>query len=135
MPDIRQSLRKHRARAGLSLAELSGVTGISRPYLVRLENDDEANPSLDVLHRLAEALDVTIAELVGRPSVTIDADSVEIPATLRAFADQVALPRQELLTLASIRWRRGEEPHTIERWRFVRDSLRASRTLDQDDGS
>jgi transcriptional regulator with XRE-family HTH domain len=133
MADFRRSLKKHRARAGLSLAELSSATGISRVYLVRLENDSEANPSLDVLHRLADALDVTIAELVERPSVTIDADSIDIPSTLRAYADEVGLPRQELLTLASIRWRRGEEPQTVERWRFVRDSLRASRTFDQDD--
>jgi transcriptional regulator with XRE-family HTH domain len=135
MADFRQSLRKQRARAGLSFAELSSVTGISRPYLVRLENDSDANPSLDVLHRLAEALDVTIAELVGRPAVTIDTDSIEIPSTLRAYADEVGLPRQELVTLASIRWRRGEEPQTTERWRFLRDSLRASRTFDQDDAS
>src|SRR4051812_45025063 len=123
MADFRESLRKQRARAALSLTDLSSVTGISRPYLVRLENDPEANPSLDVLHRLAEALDVTIAELLGRPAITIDAESLDIPSTLRAYADEVGLPRQELLTLASIRWRRGEEPQTTERWRFVRDSL------------
>ncbi len=133
MPDFRQSLRTHRSRSGLSLARLSGATGISRPYLVRLENDDDANPSLDVLHRLAEALDVTVAELIGRPAMTVDADALVIPSTLRAFADEVSLPRQELVMLASIRWRRGEEPQTIERWRFVRDSLRASRALDQGD--
>lgn len=130
MADVREALRAHRARAGMSLSDLAGATGVSRPYLVRLENDANANPSLDVLYRIAQALDVTIAELIGRPSMTIEDHGLEIPATLRAYADEVALPAQELRMLASIRWRKGEEPKTPERWRFVRDSLRASRTLD-----
>ncbi len=133
MPEFRGQLRAHRTRSGLSLAQLSEITGISRPYLVRLENDEEGNPSLDVLRRLAEALDTTIAELVGRPPIAVEADDLDIPATLRAFADEAALSRQELVMLASIRWRRGEEPQTSDRWRFVRDSLLASRALDRGD--
>jgi hypothetical protein len=62
--------------------------------------------------------------------MTIEEEGLEIPPTLRAYADEVSLPAQELRMLASIRWRKGEEPKTPERWRFVRDSLRASRTLD-----
>ena len=32
--------------------------------------------------------------------------------------------------LASIRWRKGDEPRSEERWRYVHDSLRVSKALD-----
>jgi transcriptional regulator with XRE-family HTH domain len=131
-PDLGQRLKRQRGRARLSLAELAQSTGISKAYLVRLESDPVANPSLDILRRIALALDTTVADLVGAPSLQFAAEDAAIPASLRAFADDVGLPSRELQTLASIRWRKGEEPKTAARWRYVLDSLRASRSLDAD---
>jgi XRE family transcriptional regulator, master regulator for biofilm formation len=124
-------LRGERRRAGLSHARLAQLTGLSKTYLVRLETDPASNPSLEVLHRIADALDVTVADLVGTPRVQFEPGDAPIPPSLRAFADQAELSQRELRTLASIRWRKGEEPQTQERWRFILDSLRASRQLDE----
>lgn len=131
-PSLGQRLKHQRARAGLSLAEVAEATGISKTYLVRLETDPEANPSLDVLRRIALALDTTVADLIGAPPLGIDEQEISIPASLRAFADEVELSTTELRMLASIRWRKGEQPRTSARWRYVLDSLRASRSLDVD---
>lgn len=131
-PELSRRLKRQRGRAGLSLAELAQSTGISKAYLVRLESDPVANPSLDILRRIALALDTTIADLVGAPSLQFSTEDAAIPASLRAFADEVGLPSRELQMLASIRWRKGEEPKTAARWRYVLDSLRASRSLDAD---
>jgi transcriptional regulator with XRE-family HTH domain len=128
--DIRQRLRGERDRAGLTLAQLANVTGLSKTYLVRLENQPDANPSLDVLRRLADALDITIADLLDTPAMRFKLDEAEMPTSLKAYASEEELTPRELQTLASIRWRRGEEPRTSERWRFIRQSLRASRELD-----
>jgi len=123
-------IRSERHRAGLSAARLAHETGLSKTYLLRLENDAEANPSLDVLRRIAEALDLTIADLVGVAPTRFVGDR-DYPPSLLRFADEQGLAQGELEMLASIRWRKGEVPSTPERWRFVLDSLRASRELDR----
>jgi transcriptional regulator with XRE-family HTH domain len=130
-PELGSRLRRQRERLNLSLMELADAAGVSKTYLLRLETDQDANPSLDILRRMADALDTTIADLVGGPAVRFRADEAEIPASLRAFADEVKLTEREFELLASIRWRKAEEPQTSERWRYILDSLRASRTLDE----
>ena len=108
------------------------MTGLSKSYLVRLETDPTSNPSLEVLRRVADALDITVADLVGAPKLEFAIEDADVPPTLHAFADDARLTKRELDMLASIRWRKGEEPRTRERWRYILDSLRASRTFDDD---
>src|SRR6202521_6482511 len=61
---IGERLRVERKRLHLSLAELANITGVSKTYLVRLETNPKANPSLEVLFRIAEALDTTVADFL-----------------------------------------------------------------------
>ncbi len=76
---------------------------------------------------------MTIADLVGGPKLTYSAASDEdVPASLKAFANEVDLSEDEVQTLASIRFRGGERPRTSERWRFIYDSLSLSKGLDRD---
>src|SRR5207248_5986640 len=75
-------LRAERTRAGLSHARLAQLTGLSKTYLVRLETDPASNPSLEVLHRIAEALDITIADLIASPRVHFEPDDARIPPSL-----------------------------------------------------
>jgi transcriptional regulator with XRE-family HTH domain len=126
-----ERIRSERNKAGLSLSQLASVTGTSKAYLVRLETDPDSNPSLAVLGQIADALDITVADLVGRPKLTVDESELQISPSLRAFADEAGLTRVDVRTLASIRWRKGDEPQTVERWRYVWDSLNLSRQLDQ----
>jgi transcriptional regulator with XRE-family HTH domain len=129
---VGRNIKAQRERAGLSLAQLSAATGISKAHLVRLEKRG-GNPSLEILSRIAEALEVTIADLVGGPKLTYSAASDEdVPASLKAFANEVDLSEDEVQTLASIRFRGGERPRTSERWRFIYDSLSLSKGLDRD---
>ncbi|MHB8973741.1 MAG: helix-turn-helix domain-containing protein [Pirellulaceae bacterium] len=50
------ALRAERERQGLSLADINERTGIDRAALSRLENNQDANPTLATLERYAEAL-------------------------------------------------------------------------------
>lgn len=128
--EIGPRLRTERRRADLSLARLASMTGLSKTYLLKLETESGANPSLDVLRRIAEALDLTVADLVGAPPLRGVSDDREIPASLKAFAEVAGLSPHEVETLASIRWRRTEQPQTAERWRYIYDSLKVSKALD-----
>ena len=126
-----ERLRREREKAGLSLAQLADASGISKPYLVRLENEP-SNPSLELLSRLAEALDVTVADLLGGPRYRVDEAELRVPPLLRAFADEAGLSTPEVRTLASIKFRKGDEPRSTERWAYIYNSLRLSRGLDPD---
>jgi DNA-binding phage protein len=50
------ALRAERERQGLSLADIHERTGIDRAALSRLENNEEANPTLATLERYAQAV-------------------------------------------------------------------------------
>ena len=49
------ALRTERERQGLSLADIYERTGIDRAALSRLENNENANPTLNTLERYASA--------------------------------------------------------------------------------
>ena len=49
-------LKAERAAQGLSLAEMEQRTGMSRAAICRLENMEEANPTVTTLTRIADAL-------------------------------------------------------------------------------
>lgn len=72
------NLRRHRLRRGLSLRELAEASGSSKGLLSQIERG-VANPTLDVLGRLATALDLTVSDLI-RPTLTA-------PEIVRADAD------------------------------------------------
>jgi transcriptional regulator with XRE-family HTH domain len=54
-----------RARGALTQVELAKRARVSQGYLAKLERGEKANPSLATLERLAKALDVPVAELLG----------------------------------------------------------------------
>src|SRR2546427_2298591 len=60
-------LRRRRRRLGLTLDELAGRTGISKPYLSLIETSRVPNPPSDEkLHRLEQTLGFTPGELISQ---------------------------------------------------------------------
>src|SRR6478736_2665759 len=66
------NLRRLRERRKLTQQDLAERSGVPRPTLAHLESGD-ANPTLSVMVRVAEALGTSIEELIGRvePAVTL----------------------------------------------------------------
>ncbi len=65
MEALGPKLRRHRRRLGLTLDELAGRTGISKPYLSLIETERVANPPSDEkLRRLEQTLGFTTGELL-----------------------------------------------------------------------
>jgi transcriptional regulator with XRE-family HTH domain len=58
-------LKTLREQRGLSQAVLAKRINVTQPYITMLESGAFSNPTLDVLRKLAKALKVSVAELVG----------------------------------------------------------------------
>jgi DNA-binding XRE family transcriptional regulator len=58
--ELLAALKAARQQAGLSLAEMTERTGIEPPNLSKLENDADANPTLNTVERYASALGKSI---------------------------------------------------------------------------
>lgn len=62
---MRSRMKKLRATAGLSLAQLSKVSGITKPHLWEMESGNSTNPSIDILGKLVKVYGVSIGYLIG----------------------------------------------------------------------
>lgn len=57
------NIKNIRKSKKISLRKLSDMTGISRAYLYDLENNRRFNPTIFILEKIAEELDVNIKDL------------------------------------------------------------------------
>ncbi len=55
-----QTLKAKRQERGLSLTDVQRMSGIDRARLSRLESDPHANPTIETLNRIAQALGVEV---------------------------------------------------------------------------
>ena len=60
-----EELRKAREAAGLTQEQLSFDAELDRTYISQLENNKKS-PTLDVLFRLGDALQISVSELIAR---------------------------------------------------------------------
>ena len=56
-------MKIYRKEKGLTLKQLSAKTKVSIGYLCHLENGSRSNPSMNVLNKIANALDKGVDEL------------------------------------------------------------------------
>jgi len=66
---VGKKVRALRIEKNISLPELAESAGVSKGFLSQLENDEQSNPSLDTLNKVAKVLDVTLAALLEKGSV------------------------------------------------------------------
>lgn len=67
-------LRHHRTAKGMSLAQLGREANISPSYINRFETGERQGPSLAIVEALADALDISIIELIGVSSDETNGD-------------------------------------------------------------
>lgn len=115
-------LRRARKENGLTLDKLAEESHLSKTYLWELENDADGlkKPSADTLMKLVGPLRTTIADLLGRPTVQVDAVQLEISDSLQEFLDWMkkterGLSSDEVRDLAAMRFR-GGQPKTRDDW-------------------
>src|SRR5205085_4628932 len=62
-----------RRRKGQSLQEVADAVGVSKAHIWQMEKGVAANPSMDLVTRLADHFEVTVASLVGEEIESADA--------------------------------------------------------------
>lgn len=127
---IGQRIRGFRKDRNMSLSDLATSAGVSKSHLSVIENGTGARPGAAVLNKLAIALGVTLADVLGRE---IRAQlPTEVPTSLLEFAKERHLPQADVDMLASIAFR-GEQPRTPERWSYIYTAIKTSASLDPAD--
>lgn len=119
---LARRIREERERAELTLDQLAEKAQVSKTYLWELEKDVNGvkKPSADVLLRIAEALSITIADLLALPAVRVDETNVNLSPSLIEFRDWMKkvkepLSEDDLRDLATMRFR-GGQPKTKDDW-------------------
>lgn len=87
----------YRTRRGLSQEVLAGLVGRTADWLGKVENDRAALDRLSVIRSLAEALGVSVLDLIGeaeleKPSARQDADVARIRLALTDYRHLIPLP-------------------------------------------
>jgi transcriptional regulator with XRE-family HTH domain len=126
---VGKRIRRFRRQKGMTQADLARAAGVSPAYLSELEAGLGRRPSGRILLSIAEALGVTVADLLGRPLRPPRAGA--LPKGLAEFARDAHLPDGDVEMLASIRWR-GDPPRTAKRWEVILDSIRSSKVFDDE---
>ncbi len=111
----------------MTLSELAARAGVSKSHLSAIENDTGSRPGAAILHKVAVALGVTLADLLGREVTPTPPDKVS--PSLLEFARERQLPEADVEMLASITFR-GEKPRNVERWAYIYNAIRTSASLD-----
>lgn len=127
---LAERLREARTAADMTLDELAFKAHVSKTYLWELENDHAGTkkPSAEILTKLANALSMTIAELLGRAMVRVNKSKIELSSSLIEFRDWMKkigepLAEEELRDLATMRFR-GGQPKSREDWNDLYRTLK-----------
>lgn len=127
--EMKDNIKKLRKERNLTLDALAKKSGVSKPYLWQLENEDK-KPSADILLKIANALDTSIAVLMSLP-VTVKKKTLEgLPESLKNFLKKAVqleldLTQEDIEMLAGINYR-GEPPKTTEDWIAIYQSIKKS---------
>jgi len=119
---VSERLKRLRQEKNLSVADLAERAGVSKPYIWQIECGRRQNPSGDKLQKLASALGVTIADLIGAPAGIPEEALGEAPESLREFAKRrgkaLGVRREDVEMLKYVHYR-GKRPETVEDWELI----------------
>lgn len=116
----------------VSLSELARVSGISKSLLHRIENQEGSNPELGTLRKIAQALRITVGELLGNEVVQSARQlPEERPEWLTKLVARLKLdkkePDQDLLeALYVLQNRKGQAKTSDEDWLYLYQTLERS---------
>ncbi len=101
---LSESLAKVRKERGLTQEALAVKINVVRQTISKWERGD-AVPDADMLCKIAEALDVPVAELLGVPDCNDESDIAKIANILSEINEQLAVRnRRETRSIRDIAW-------------------------------
>jgi transcriptional regulator with XRE-family HTH domain len=117
--DLGARVRRYREDREFTLSDLARLSGVSRSYLYQVESG-ESSPTEEKLQALAHALGVTLPDLLG-----INSETIDIPPSLKQFAQNKGLTDDVVNMLAKISYR-GSQPDTVEKWELILLAIQTS---------
>ena len=138
---IGSRIKSIRLERGLTLPQLSEKADVSIGLLSQLENADDAsaNPNLQTLRKIAKALDVTVADLLGTAVATSRAivperlDPGLIEFLEKARRKGTAIDEAVLQGCYAMQERDGA-PKTAEDWEFLYKTIKLNFDMRRQDG-
>lgn len=120
---VGERLKSFRARAGMDVPELAGASGVSKAYIWQIESGRRKTPSGEMLLRLAEALDVSVSELLGAKEADEGgAPPAKAPKALQAFVRKkgraLGMTPEDVEVLRRIQYR-GRRPRNAADWELI----------------
>lgn len=73
---IGENIRRYRKQKRMTLSDLASTTGISKSYLSYIERGIKHNPSIDVLEKITEALEINISSIITDSPAPTSNDAV-----------------------------------------------------------
>ncbi len=127
---IGDNIKKYRTIRGLTLPDLAVQAGVSKAFLWEIESGKSKRPGAEMLFKIAEGLEVTIAHLMGKqPSAdSVELIEPEVNEGLRAFINErrrlgQPLEPEEIKSLSYVQLK-GGRPTSKEQWALVYGILR-----------
>lgn len=69
MASVGGRIRTLRSERQMTLDVLANKAGLSKGLLSKLENNEDANPSLDTLQKISDAFELTLSDLIDSGSI------------------------------------------------------------------
>ena len=91
------NIKMIRQQKNITIYKLAKLTGLSRTYIRNIENNIEVNPSIAVLYKIAEALNVNIKDLFY---TKLDIDTLK--ESLYNSIDNTGINSKETLEISNI---------------------------------
>ena len=132
MENVGPRIMALRTEKNLSLSELARTSEISKSLLHRIENQEDANPELDTLRKIARAFGITVGELLGNEVVTNARQLPTVrPEWLTKLTRQLKQAGKEpdedfLEALYVIQNRKGQASANDEDWLYLYQTLERS---------
>ncbi len=120
---IGKYVKEFRLHKGWTLAKLSSESGVSKPYLSQIENTPNKQISAEKLYQIANALEVTMSQLMGKEIVLNR--QADVQPSLLAFAEKAELHDDHIQMLANIKYR-GKQPSSEEEWEKLYLAIKTS---------
>ena len=116
----------------MTLPALADRAGLSKGLISKLENNEDSNPSLSTLYKIAEALDITVADILHSERVQLkriipDEQPFWLKGLIEYLIGLGKQPDPDILdALYVLRNRKADETEDLERWKFLYRSIENS---------
>lgn len=132
MRNLGARLRALRSERNITLPQLAEKAEVSKGLLSKLENDEESNPSIDTLFKIAEALEITLADILETEQAQIKRVIPEkkpewLDGLTRFLRSVNKEPDPAILdAMYVLRNRKANATGDLEHWKFVYQSIENS---------